>query len=203
MKIICIGRNYAKHARELDNPVPEEPVVFLKPETALLTDNQHFGLPPFSKEVDHEVELVLQVGRTGRNIPEEAAEAYFDALTLGIDFTARDLQRKLKHEGLPWELAKGFDGSAVTGPLIPRHAFADIHALDFYLCKNGALVQHGNTGEVIFRFQRLLAFISRFMTLRQGDLVFTGTPEGVGPVVRGDHLEGFLEGRKLLDFQVR
>jgi 2-keto-4-pentenoate hydratase/2-oxohepta-3-ene-1,7-dioic acid hydratase in catechol pathway len=202
MKIICIGRNYVDHARELNNEVPESPVFFMKPDTALVTANQPFIYPSFSSEVHHEIEVVLRISQPGKEIKEDEAHLHFDEIGLGVDFTARDLQAAQKKKGLPWEVAKAFDYSAPVSSFYPKSGFHDIHQLDFRLDRNGLAVQEGNTSLMIFNFERIIAYLSRFVTLKQGDLLFTGTPAGVGPVSRGDRLQGFLQGENVLDFQV-
>ncbi|GIV32269.1 MAG: 2-hydroxyhepta-2,4-diene-1,7-dioate isomerase [Saprospiraceae bacterium] len=193
MKIICIGRNYEEHARELDNPVPEKPVVFMKPSTALLVNDKPFYYPDFTSDLHHECEVVLKICKNGKSIEPRFASSYYEEITLGIDFTARDLQSELKKKGQPWELAKAFDDSAVVGRFLPldRVRRADGH-IEFFLRKNGQEVQHGHTGDLIFPFDELISFVSRFFTLQQGDLIFTGTPAGVGPVNIGDLLEGYV-----------
>ncbi len=203
MKIICIGRNYADHARELNNDVPEEPVFFLKPDSALVIRNRPFFYPGFSSEVHHELEVVLRIGRLGRSIDEKFASRYYDRIGLGVDFTARDLQAKVKKRGMPWEIAKGFDYSAPISDLLPVEEFGAMDNLGFRLDRNGATVQEGNTGDLVFSFEQIIAYVSRFMTLKTGDLIFTGTPAGVGPVAIGDRLEAWLEGKKMMDFQVK
>jgi 2-keto-4-pentenoate hydratase/2-oxohepta-3-ene-1,7-dioic acid hydratase in catechol pathway len=203
MKIICIGRNYVEHARELNNEVPESPVFFMKPDTALVTLNQPFNYPPFSSDVHHEIEVVIQICQTGKEIGEDEAVRFFDRVGLGVDFTARDLQATLKKKGLPWEAAKAFDSSAPVSELLPVTGFNNIHQLSFSLDRNGTTVQDGNTSLMIFSFESIIAYVSRFITLKPGDLVFTGTPAGVGPVEPGDHLEAYLEGEKMLDFLVK
>jgi 2-keto-4-pentenoate hydratase/2-oxohepta-3-ene-1,7-dioic acid hydratase in catechol pathway len=202
MKIICIGRNYVAHARELNNEVPEAPVFFLKPETALVTSNRPFPYPDFSKDVHHEVEVVIRIHQTGSRIAEPEADQYFDELGLGIDFTARDLQAAAKQKGLPWEKAKAFDHAAPVSAFRPITEVNDIHHLAFRLDRNGATVQEGNTGLMIFSFEKIVSYVSRFITLQKGDLIFTGTPAGVGPVSPGDRLEAYLEEEKLMDFRV-
>lgn len=202
MKIICIGRNYVAHARELNNEVPASPVFFMKPDTALVTDNRPFPYPDFSKDVHHELEVVIRMGKTGSRIPEAEAGRYFTELGLGIDFTARDLQAAAKQKGLPWEIAKAFDHSAPVSRFLPVSGMADIHRLSFRLHINGKAVQEGDSSLMIFSFEQIIAYVSRYITLREGDLIFTGTPEGVGPVSPGDRLEGYLEGEKLLDFHI-
>lgn len=203
MKIIAIGRNYAEHAKELNNPVPTVPVIFMKPDTALLKDNKPFYHPEFSQDVHHEIELVLKVCKEGKHINEKFAGNYFDEIGLGIDFTARDIQNKHKEKGLPWELAKSFDGSAPISEFIPKADFEDLYNIDFKLDINGETRQIGNTKDLIFSFERIIAFVSQYITLKKGDLIFTGTPEGVSKVSVGDHLEGYLSGNKLLNFYVK
>ncbi|WP_262246781.1 fumarylacetoacetate hydrolase family protein [Parapedobacter soli] len=203
MKIIAIGRNYTEHAKELDNPVPEQPVIFLKPDTALLKDNRDFYYPAFSEDIHHEVEVVLRICKEGKHIGAKFAHTYYDAIGLGIDFTARDIQRQQKEKSLPWELAKAFDGSAPVSMLHPKVVFGDVHNLNFRLDKNGVTVQEGNTAEMIFSFEDILVFVSQYITLRKGDLVFTGTPAGVGPVAIGDYLEGFLDYQRVFHFHVK
>ena len=204
MKIICVGRNYADHIAELRNEVPAAPVIFLKPETALLQRGQPFFIPEFSQDIHHELELVLRVSRNGRHIDEQFAPTYFDAVGLGIDFTARDLQTELKKKGLPWELAKAFDGSAPISPTFrPVAEIPDLANINFRLDINGTTRQTGNSGLMLYPFARIISFVSQYFTLKMGDLIFTGTPAGVGPVKIGDQLEGFLEGEKLLELGVR
>lgn len=190
------------HARELNNDIPGSPVFFLKPETALVTSNRPFPYPDFSSEVHHEVEVVVRLRRTGSNIREEEAAQYFSELGLGIDFTARDLQAAAKQKGLPWEIAKAFDYSAPVSEFRPCADAGDIHQLSFRLDRNGETVQEGNTSLMIFSFEKIVSYVSRYITLQEGDLIYTGTPAGVGPVARGDRLEAYLEGEKLLDFLV-
>jgi len=203
MKIICIGRNYAEHAKEMKAETPTEPVFFMKPDTALIKDNQPFYYPAFSKEVHHEVEVVLKVCKNGKNIQKQFANKYYDEVSVGIDFTARDLQAQCKAKGLPWEKAKAFDGSGVIGKLMPLTHYKNVNSLSFKLDINGKTVQEGNTKDVIFSFDAIIEYISGFITLRQGDLIYTGTPVGVGPVKIGDRLEAYLENAKLLDFEVK
>ncbi len=188
MKIFCVGRNYADHARELNNPLPTEPVIFMKPATALLKPGQDFYLPNFSQEIHYECEVVLKVCKMGKHIAPEFAHKYFQEFTLGLDFTARDLQRKLKEKGLPWEKAKAFDQSAFVGEWRSKEKYP-VENLSFSLLKNGEMVQQGNTQDLIFSFQQLVCQISRFFTLQVGDLIYTGTPAGVGAVSMGDTLE--------------
>jgi 2-keto-4-pentenoate hydratase/2-oxohepta-3-ene-1,7-dioic acid hydratase in catechol pathway len=204
MRIFAIGRNYVEHIRELNNERPEEPVIFTKPDTALIRNNQPFYYPDFSRDIHHEVELVLRIGKNGKNITQEQALSYIEAIGIGIDFTARDLQQKAKEKGLPWDIAKGFDGSApVSDTFMPLTHFADLNNINFSLNVNGETKQQGNTKLMIFSFAYILSYLSRFFTLRQGDLIFTGTPKGVGPVVPGNVLHAFIEGEKLLEVEVR
>ncbi|MDB4999002.1 MAG: 2-hydroxyhepta-2,4-diene,7-dioate isomerase [Mucilaginibacter sp.] len=203
MKIIAIGRNYAEHAKELNNPVPSVPVIFMKPDTALLKDNKPFYHPEFSQDVHHEIEIVLKVSKEGKHISEKFAANYFEEIALGIDFTARDIQTKHKEKGLPWELAKAFDGSAPVSNFVPKSQFANMYNISFNLDINGETRQQGNTKDLLFSFERIIAFVSQYITLKKGDLIFTGTPQGVAKVNIGDRLEGFLEGEKLLDFYVK
>ncbi|MXV17803.1 fumarylacetoacetate hydrolase family protein [Hufsiella ginkgonis] len=203
MKIIAIGRNYADHAKELNNPVPTVPVIFMKPDTAVLKDNQPFYHPEFSKDVHHEIELVLKVCKEGKHISEKFAGNYYDEIGLGIDFTARDIQARHKEKGLPWELAKSFDNSAPVSRFLPKTGFEDLYNLTIRLDINGNTVQTGNTRDLLFGFEQLIAFVSQYITLKKGDLIFTGTPPGVGKVAIGDHLAGYLEDVKLLDFHVK
>lgn len=203
MKIICIGRNYAEHAKEMNSPVPSEPVFFLKPDTAIIKDNEPFYYPDFSNEIHHEVELVIKINKPGKNIKTEFAHKYYDEIGIGIDFTARDLQAKCKEKGLPWEKAKSFDGSAPIGEFINKKELANLSDINFYLTINGETVQHGNTSDLIFSFDHVISYVSGFITLKTGDLIFTGTPEGVGPVKIGDKLEAFIEKQKLLTFEIK
>ena len=201
MKIICIGRNYAAHAQELGNEIPESPVIFMKPDTAILKGND-FYIPEFSNDVHYELEVVLKISKGGKYIQEENAEKYYDEIGLGIDFTARDLQSELKGKGLPWELAKGFDGSAVLSEFFPKKDF-DLKNLNFSLLKNKEEVQNGNTSLMIFSPEKIIAFVSKFFTLRVGDLIFTGTPKGVGKVSENDELQAFLEDQKVFDLRIQ
>lgn len=202
MKIICIGRNYAEHAKELGNEIPENPVIFMKPDTALLKKNTDFYIPEFSKDVHYETEVVIKISKGGKYIQEENAEKYFDEIALGIDFTARDLQSSLKQKGLPWELSKGFDGSAVVSEFFPKEDF-NLNSLNFFLLKNKEKVQDGNTTMMLFSPAKIIAFVSQYFTLRTGDLIFTGTPKGVGKVEENDILEGFLENQKVFDLRIQ
>lgn len=203
MKIICIGRNYVAHARELNNPVPESPVFFMKPDSALLLQNKPFYLPDFSQEIHHEVELVIKISRLGKHIQPRFAHRYYDEITTGIDFTARDLQARCKEKGLPWEIAKGFDGSAVLGEFIALKSLRNTKEIAFHLLRNGNKVQEGNSSGMLFSMDQIIAYVSQFMTLKMGDLIYTGTPAGVSKVEVNDRLEAFIEDRKLLDFQVK
>ncbi|UCS92757.1 fumarylacetoacetate hydrolase family protein [Echinicola marina] len=203
MKIIAIGRNYTEHIEELQNERPENPVVFLKPDTALLKNNTPFYMPDFSNDIHHEVELVLKINKEGKFIKREFAHRYFEEIGIGIDFTARDLQKKCKEKGLPWEIAKGFNGSAPVGQFLPVTDFKDLSNINFHLDINGAKKQKGNTSMMLFDFGVILAYISQFFTLKKGDLIFTGTPAGVGKVNVGDHLEAYIEDKKLLDFEIK
>lgn len=203
MKIIAIGRNYAEHAKELNNPVPTVPVIFMKPDTAVLKDNKPFYHPEFSTDIHHEIELVLKISKEGKHVAEKFASNYFDEIALGVDFTARDLQQKHKEKGLPWELAKAFDNSAPVSKFLPKSQFSDLKNLNFRLELNGKTVQAGNTKDLLFSFESIIAFVSKYITLKKGDLIFTGTPQGVGKINIGDHLAGYLEEEKLLDFNVR
>jgi acylpyruvate hydrolase len=203
MKIIAIGRNYVDHAKELNKPLPKEPMFFMKPETAIVRDNKPFFYPDFSREVHYETEIVLKINRLGKNIEERFANRYFDEIGLGVDFTARDLQRVCQENGKPWEMAKAFDGSAPIGDFVDKNNFPDINNLNFCLRLNGNMVQKGNTKDMIFNFNVLIAYVSKFVTLKIGDLIFTGTPVGVGPVQIGDHLAGFIEDKKFFDFPVK
>lgn len=203
MKIIAIGRNYAEHAKELNNPVPTTPVIFMKPDTAILKENKPFYHPDFSQDIHHEIEVVLKVCKEGKHISEKFAANYYDGIGLGIDFTARDIQSRHKEKGLPWELAKGFDGSAPISNFIPKAELGDLYNLSLRLDINGETRQDGNTKDLLFSFERLIAFVSQYITLKKGDLIFTGTPAGVGRVNVGDHLEGYLNDNKLLDFYVK
>ncbi len=203
MKILAIGRNYVNHAKELNNPVPAEPVVFSMPDSALLKSNNDFYYPDFTKEIHHEIEMVVKICRVGKNIPQEFAHRYYEELALGIDFTARDIQTECKKKGLPWEKAKAFDGAAPISNFIPKSKFADINNINFSLDINGERVQTGNTKNMIFSIDYLIAYLSQFFTLKIGDLIYTGTPAGVGEVKIGDHLIGKIEDETLLDFKIR
>lgn len=204
MKIICVGRNYAQHIDELQNERPDEPVLFTKPETAKLRTNESFYIPEFSNNVHYEVEVLIKIKKVGKHIQSKFAHKYYDQVGLGIDFTARDMQQKLKTKGLPWEKAKGFDGSAVVGPRwIYKTAIDDIQKLDFSLQRNQEVVQDGNTSMMLWKIDELISEISKFFTLKIGDVIFTGTPSGVGKVEIGDTLEGFIEDRSIFKVDVK
>ena len=203
MKIVCIGRNYLAHVKELDNDLPTEPMFFMKPETALLPQGQAFVYPNFSKEIHYETELVLRICKTGRSIAEECAAEYYDAITVGIDFTARDLQRECKAKGHPWEKAKAFDGSAPIGEFKSISALQHPEDIAFGMKLNGEWVQQGRSRDMIFGFDRLVSHVSRFVTLNEGDCIFTGTPQGVGEVHVGDRLELFLEDEPMFKFEIK
>ena len=200
--MICIGRNYSEHARELNNPVPSEPVFFMKPESAQLRNNQPFFYPEFSKDIHYEAELVMHICKVGRNIQEKFAHTYFDGIGVGIDFTARDLQEQCKQKGLPWEKAKAFDNSAPIGNFVPK-AQLELNNISFGLKINGAYKQQGNSKDLIFSFDKIIAYVSQFVSLKVGDLIYTGTPEGVGPVKIGDVLEGDLNGKAFLNLEIK
>lgn len=203
MKILAVGRNYADHVKELNNQQSDEPVIFMKPDTALLKNNMPFYIPEWSKNIHYEVELILKIGKEGKHITEKFAHKYIEGIGIGIDFTARDLQNKLKEKQLPWTLAKGFDGSAPVSEFLSPESFPDFTNISFTLSKNGNEVQKGNTGDMIFHFEKIISYISSFITLKKGDIIFTGTPEGVGPVSIGDTLEASLEGRPLLKTEIK
>jgi acylpyruvate hydrolase len=203
MKIICIGMNYTEHIKELKNEIPLEPVFFMKPDTSLLLDNKPFFLPDFSNDIHYEVEIVAKICRLGKNIEAKFAHRYYSEFTTGIDFTARDIQSKCRKEGKPWEIAKSFDSSAAIGKFVKTSQIPDIQSINFRLEKNGIKVQEGNTSSMLFSLDQIISYISRFVTLKIGDLIYTGTPPGVGPVKVGDKLEAFLENEKLLSFDVK
>ncbi|MDX5320693.1 MAG: fumarylacetoacetate hydrolase family protein [Bacteroidota bacterium] len=203
MKIICIGRNYRDHAKELGNDVPSEPVIFLKPDSSLLKPGQVFFVPDQFKEVHHEVELVIRIARNGKHIAKRFAHKYYDEIGLGIDFTARDKQNELKQKGLPWELAKGFDGSAVISKMTSKSELPPVQEIRFSLKKNGETVQEGITSDMLFQVDEIIAFVSQYFTLKMGDLIYTGTPAGVGPVHRDDILEGYLQDKKVFTCKVK
>ena len=203
MKIICIGRNYVEHIRELNNAIPASPVFFLKPDTALLIRNRPFFYPAFSQEIHYEVELVLKICKVGKNIRKSFANTYFDEIGIGLDMTARDLQDSAKQKGLPWAVAKGFDQSAPIGTFLPKSNFSDLKDISFHLDLNGKTVQNGNSGLMMYDFDEIIVYISRFMTLRTGDYIFTGTPAGVGPVAVGDKLEAWIGTEKMLSCLIK
>jgi len=203
MKIICVGRNYAEHIAELNNEKPENPVIFLKPETALLRPGEDFYYPGFTTDLHHEIEVVVKINKMGKYIEEKFAHKYYDEIGLGIDFTARDVQSKLKSKGLPWELAKGFNDSAPVSSFVSKSSFADIGNINFGLSVNGEVRQSGNTSMMLYKIDYLISFVSQYFTLKTGDLIFTGTPQGVGAVNKGDVLEGTLEGETLLKLNIR
>ncbi len=200
MKIFCIGRNYIDHAKELNNPVPSSPLIFMKPPTALLKDPQVFYTPAFSEEVHYEIEVVLKMTKNGKSIQPAFALDYIEAVTVGIDFTARDLQSKLKTKGHPWEIAKAFDGSALVGSW---KEFEKGENIDFRLEKNGEIAQKGNTSNLIFNFAHLICYVSKYFTIQKGDLIYTGTPAGVGPVTIGDDLAGYIKNDQLFNCQIK
>ena len=203
MKILAIGRNYADHIKELNNERPDEPVIFSKPDTALLKNNDPFYYPNFSNDIHHEVEVIIRICREGKFITSEHAHKYYDKIGLGIDFTARDLQTKAKEKGLPWDIAKGFNSSAPVSSWKEKNTFTDLQNINFSLFINGEEKQKGNTSLMLFNINDIIAYISQFFTLKTGDIIFTGTPKGVGPVKIGDRLEAYLEQEKLLDFEVK
>lgn len=203
MKIICIGRNYASHIEELKNERPSEPVVFLKPDSAILLKQHPFVIPEFSQDVHHEIELIVKISKVGKYIEPKFAHKYYDEISVGIDFTARDLQAKLKEKGLPWEKAKAFDGSAVIGEFLPKSQFVSLENVTFELKNNNLTVQKGNSNRMLWNIDELVSYVSQFFTLKIGDIIFTGTPEGVAAVKPDDVLEGFLEGQKLFRIQVK
>jgi 2-keto-4-pentenoate hydratase/2-oxohepta-3-ene-1,7-dioic acid hydratase in catechol pathway len=203
MKILAVGRNYAKHIEELQNERPSEPVVFFKPDTALIKNNAPFYYPEYSQDIHHEVELVVRISREGKFIQEKYAHKYYDSIGLGIDFTARDLQSKAKDKGLPWALAKGFNGSAPVSKFISKENFEDLQNIGFRLEVNGEVRQEGNSSLMLFPIDYIISYLSTYFTLKTGDLVFTGTPEGVAAVKRGDRLTGYIENKKMLDFEVK
>ena len=203
MKIICIGRNYAQHAAELNNPITKEPVVFIKPDSAVLVGNSPFFIPDFSSNVQYELEITVKINRLGKHIEERFAHKYYDQIGLGLDFTARDLQEDLKSKGLPWEKAKAFDGSAVIGEFIPKYELVNDSNWDFYLLQNQKKVQEGNRSQMLFSIDRIISEVSKYFTLKIGDVIFTGTPHGVGSIAKEDILEGFLNGQRLLSTRVK
>ena len=205
MKIFAIGMNYAEHTREIDGETkrPAEPVIFTKADSSLLKDGKPFFVPDDLGRIEYETELVVRVCRLGKSIPERFAHRYYDAVTVGIDFTARELQQKLRREGMPWDLCKGFDGAAAIGEWVPKEKFKDVQAMHFHLDINGNTVQEGRTSDMLFKIDEIIAYISKWFTLKTGDIIYTGTPVGVGPVNINDHLEGYLEDRKVLEFNAK
>lgn len=203
MKIICIGRNYTNHIEELQNERPTEPVVFMKPDSAILLKQHPFVIPEFSEDIHHEIEIIVKINKVGKYIEPQFAHKYYDEISVGIDFTARDLQAKLKSKGLPWEKAKAFDGSAVIGEFLPKSQFSSLENLTFELTNNNLSVQKGNSSFMLWKIDELISYVSQFFTLKIGDIIFTGTPEGVAAVKPDDVLEGFLEGLKLFRIQVK
>jgi len=203
MKILCVGRNYVEHAKELNNQVPTEPVIFSKPDSALLLKNKPFFIPDFAAEFHHEVELVIRISRLGKNIAAQFAHRYYDEVALGVDFTARDLQAKLKSKGLPWEKSKAFDGSAMLSNFVKKDRFANVQDVNFRLDINGEIRQEGNTNQMIFSIDELIAHVSQYFTLKIGDFIYTGTPAGVGQVKIGDRLQGYLQDDLMFDFLVK
>lgn len=203
MKIICIGLNYHSHIQELKSQIPEVPVFFMKPETAMIVKNRPFFLPDFSNDIHYEVELLVRINKLGKSIQKKFAHTYYDEIGLGIDFTARDLQQKVRSEGLPWEITKSFDGSAVIGTFLPKTQFTDLKNISFHLQLNDRIVQQGNSNDMIFDIDSIIEYVSQFVTLKIGDIIYTGTPIGVGPVAINDRLQGFIGDQKLFDFRVK
>jgi len=203
MKLICIGRNYTEHIKELENEKPSDPVVFLKPDTSVLLNKQPFFIPDFSNDIHHEVEILVKINRLGKHIDKKFAHKYYDEISLGIDFTARDLQSQLKEKGLPWEKSKAFDGSAVIGKWISKKEFENVNEINFSLQKNDIVVQQGNTNLMLWKIDELIEYISKYFTLKIGDIIFTGTPAGVGKVVANDKLKGYIENKELFSITVK
>ena len=203
MKLICIGRNYTEHIKELENEKPTDPVVFLKPDTAILLKKHPFFIPDFSDDVHHEVEILVKINRVGKHIDRKFAHKYYKEIGLGIDFTARDLQSQLKAKGLPWEKAKAFDGAAVIGKWLPVEDFKNVDDINFYLQKNDAIIQQGNTGLMLWKIDELIEYVSKYFTLKIGDIIFTGTPAGVGKVIENDKLKGFIEDKEMFSITVK
>ncbi len=203
MKLICIGRNYTEHIKELENERPTEPVVFLKPDTSILLKKQPFFIPDFSDDVHHEVEILVKINKVGKHIAKKFAHKYYDEIGLGIDFTARDLQSKLKSKGLPWEKAKAFDGAAVIGNWLPKSEFDDVNNISFSLIKNEHPVQQGNTSHMLWKIDEIIEYVSKYFTLKIGDIIFTGTPSGVGKVIANDKLKGYIEDKELFSITVK
>ena len=203
MKIICIGRNYVDHVKELNSNLPTEPVFFLKPDTCIINRNQPFFYPEFSKEIHYETELVVRINKVGKHIQQKFANTYYDELTVGIDFTARDIQRQCQQKGLPWEISKGFDGAAPIGKFVKKDCFDSIQNINLKLNINNQTIQQGNTKDMIFSVDTIISYVSKFITLKMGDIIFTGTPSGVGPVKIGDRLEAFLNDQSLLKVDIK
>lgn len=203
MKIICIGRNYVNHIEELKNERPDEPVIFMKPDTAILPKKTPFYIPDFSNEIHHEVEILVKINKVGKYIDAKFAHKYYDEIGLGIDFTARDVQAKLKEKGLPWEKAKAFDGSAIIGDFISKEYFNSVENITFELKNNGETVQQGNTSHMLWKIDEVVSYVSQFFTLKKGDIIFTGTPEGVAKVAPNDYLEGFIEDKRVLRLHIK
>jgi 2-keto-4-pentenoate hydratase/2-oxohepta-3-ene-1,7-dioic acid hydratase in catechol pathway len=203
MKIICVGRNYADHIKELDNNRPEQPVLFMKPDSAVILKNNPFIIPTFSSDIHYEVELLVKINKIGKHIDRNFAPDYYSEIGLGIDFTARDLQTELKSKGLPWERAKAFDGSAMIGQFVDKTTLDNLEALDFSMQKNGQTVQQGNTQDMLWKIDELIEYISKYFTLKIGDIIFTGTPSGVGPVSHSDHLVGFVNNQEFFSLKVK
>lgn len=203
MKIICIGRNYAKHIEELENEKPKNPVIFLKPDSAILAKNQPFFIPPFSNDVHYEVEILVKICKVGKYIDQKFAHKYYNEIGLGIDFTARDIQTDCKEKGLPWEKAKAFDGSAVIGDFVTKESLGDLNNLNFTLQKNDQIVQNGNTNAMLWKIDELIAYVSQFFTLKKGDVLFTGTPAGVGKVSENDILIGAIENQQFFNVKIK
>jgi acylpyruvate hydrolase len=203
MKIICVGRNYAEHVKELKNDIPTQPIIFFKPDCAILRNNQPFFIPAFSNNLHYEVEVVFKICKVGKTISKKFAHRYYDSVGIGIDFTARDLQEQCRKQGLPWEISKSFDSSAAISRFIPKTEINNLNKLSFSLFKNDEVVQNGNTSEMIFHIDSIIEYVSKFVTLKTGDMIYTGTPSGVGPVHIGDHLQAFMEDKKMMDFYIR
>lgn len=203
MKIICIGRNYTDHIKELSNEKPVDPIIFIKPDTAILHTEQVFFIPEFTQNIHHEVEVLVKISKVGKHIEEKFAHKYYEEIGLGIDFTARDIQDKLREKGLPWEKAKAFDNSALIGNFLPKLNFKDLNNINFHLTKNGETAQKGNTNQMLWKVDELIAHISTYFTLKQGDIIFTGTPAGVSKINPGDYLEGFIENKKLFAINIK
>ncbi len=203
MKIICIGRNYTAHIAELENEKPTDPVVFIKPDSSVLPKEQDFYIPEFSNDIHYEVEVLVKIKKVGKHIEEKFAPKYYDEIGLGIDFTARDVQQKLKEKGLPWEKAKGFDGASVVGKWVSKEDYSDVNNLNFSLLKNNEIVQDGNTNLMLWKIDEIIAYVSKYFTLKKGDIIFTGTPAGVGSVKTNDYLSGKLEGVEMFNVNIK